>query len=126
MLIDDKLTLLDKLKTEIIDLRNRIQVLESEIAVEICPIKVGDTVTINDNEKTFQGIVEEVGTLYSPYDIIEPTIGNRPTWRATGRRINKGTGKVGKWNFELTGNRWSLQDGVWVKKKGQFSELFNT
>lgn len=126
MLIDDKLTLLDKLKTEIIDLRNRIQVLESEIAVEICPIKVGDTVTINDNEKTFQGIVEEVGTLYSPYDIIEPTIGNRPTWQATGRRINKGTGKVGKWNFELTGNRWSLQDGVWVKKKGQFSELFNT
>lgn len=120
MLLDDKLTLLDKLKTEIIDLRNRIQDLESDIAVEICPVKVGDKVTINDNDKTFQGIIEEVGTLYSPYDIIEPTIGNRPTWRATGHRINKGTGMVGKWTFELTGNRWSDQNGVWVMKQGPF------
>lgn len=127
MTLEDKLELLDKLKTEIIDLRERIQNLEGEIAVEMCPIKVGDTITIDDFGKTYQGIVEEVGTLYSPYDWIEPTIGNRPTWRARGPRINKGSGEAGKWSFELTGNRATLENGVWVMKKGKkFDDIFNT
>jgi hypothetical protein len=127
MTLEDKLELLDKLKTEIIDLRERIQNLESEIAVEMCPIKVGDTITIDDFGKSYQGIVEEVGTLYSPYDWIEPTIGNRPTWRARGPRVNKGSGEAGKWSFELTGNRATFENGVWVMKKGKkLDDIFNT
>ena len=127
MSLEHKLELLDKLKTEIIDLRERIQNLESKIGIEICPRKVGDTISINDFGKTYQGIVKEVDTLYSPYDLIEPTIGNQPTWRARGPRVNKGSGKVGKWNFELTGNRSTLQNGVWViKKSGKFGDFFNT
>jgi len=127
MSLEEKLELLDKLKREIIDLRDRIQNLESEIAVEMCPIKVGDTITIDDLGKTYQGIVEEVGTLYSPYDWIEPTIGNRPTWRARGPRVNKGNGEAGKWSFELTGNRATCENGVWVMKKGKkLDDIFNT
>lgn len=127
MSLEDKLKRLDELKTEIIDLRQTIENLESEIAAEMCPIKVGDTITIDDAGKTYQGIVEEVGTLYSPYDWIEPTIGNRPTWRARGPRINKGSGDAGKWSFELTGNRVTFENGVWVMKKGRkFDNIFNT
>ena len=127
MSLENKLELLDTLKKEIIDLRERIQNLESEIAVEMCPIKVGDTISINDCGKTYQGIVEEVGTLYSPYDWIEPTIGNRPTWRARGPRINKGSGEAGNWSFELTGNRSTFENGVWVMKRGKkFDDIFNT
>jgi hypothetical protein len=127
MLLDDKLKRLDQLKAEIIDLRQNIQNLESEIAAEMCPIKVGDTITIGDAGKTYQGIVKEVGTLYSPYDCIEPTIGNRPTWRARGPRINKGSGKAAKWSFELTGNRATYENGVWVMKNGRtLDDIFNT
>lgn len=127
MSLEEKLKLLDKLKIEIINLRESIQNLESEIAVEICPIKVGETITVDDGGKTYQGGVEEVGTLYSPYDWIEPTIGNRPTWRVRGPRINKGSGEAGKWSFELTGNRANLENGVWVMKKAnKLDDLFNT
>jgi hypothetical protein len=123
--LDEKLELLDKLKTEIIDLRERIQNLEGEIAVEMCPIKIGDTITIDDHGKTYDGVVEEIGTLYSPYDAINPTIGNRPTWRVGGARVNKGSGEPGKWGFNFTGNRASLENGVWVLKGGSIEDVLN-
>lgn len=126
MTLNEKLTILDDLKAEIIALRGRIQDLETDIAIEICPISVGETITINDGNKEYQGIVEEVDTLYSPYDFIEPTIGNRPTWRAKGPRINKGNGEPGKWSFELTGNRACLKDDVWVMERGRsLNDFFN-
>jgi hypothetical protein len=126
MSLDRKLELLDKLKEDIKELRTRIQNLESEIAVEICPIKVGQTITIDEAGRRYQGIVKEVDTLYSPYDLIEPTIGKQPTWRARGPRVNKGSGEAGKWSFELTGNGATCENGVWVMKKAQtLDDIFN-
>lgn len=125
MTLDEKLELLDKLKTDIIVLRERIQNLEGEIAVEICPIKIGDMITISDNGKTYDGVVEEISAHSAPYDAINPTVGNRPTWRVSGPRINKGSGEPGKWNFAFGGNRASLINGVWVLKGGSLEEAFN-
>ena len=123
--LEDKLEQLDKLKTEIIDLRERIQNLEGEVAVEMCPIKMGETITINDDGKTYQGVVEEIGTLYSPYDLTDPTLGAKPTWRVRGPRINKGSGTAGKWSFEFTGRQGSLENGGWVVKKPTVYDLLN-
>ncbi|GEM_PF-4516898 len=46
-MLNEKLKLLRQLKIEIIELRERMQKLEAEIAVEMCPIKFGDTITID-------------------------------------------------------------------------------
>lgn len=78
-------------------------------------------------ERPNQGRVEEVGTLYSPYDWIEPTIGNRRRGGFGEGRINKGSGEVGKWSFEFTSNRANLENGVWVMKRAnKLDDLFNT
>ena len=125
-MLNEKLKLLCQLKTEIIELRERIQKLEAEIAVEMCPIKIGDTITIDDDGKIFLGIVKEIDTLYSPYDVVNPTLEHVPTWRVRGSRINKGTGQPGKRNFELLGNRAELENGVWVIKVNLPEFMFNT
>jgi hypothetical protein len=125
-MLNKKLKLLSQLKTDIIELRERIQKLEGEIAVEMCPIKIEDAITINDDGKIYRGIVKEVGTLYSPYDLVNPTVDNVPTWRVRGVRINKGSGEPGKRNFELLGNRAELLNGVWFIKVNLPEFFFNT
>lgn len=125
-MLNEKLKLLRQLKIEIIELRERMQKLEAEIAVEMCPIKFGDTITIDDDGKIFRGIVKEIDTFYSPYDLVNPTLEHVPTWRVRGLRINKGTGEPGKRNFELKGNRAEFENGVWVIKVNLPEFLINT
>lgn len=77
-MLNEKLKRLRQLKIQIIELRERIQKLEAEIAVEMCPIRIGDTIAIDDIGKIYRGIAKEIDTLYSPYDVVNPTLGHIP------------------------------------------------
>ena len=78
--LEENLADLDKLKNDFIALRDRINKLEHDIATEMCPLTVGDTISVSEGGKDYSGVVEEVRALYAPYDFTNPTIGNKPTW----------------------------------------------
>jgi hypothetical protein len=106
------LTDLDDAKRRFLAAKSDMDRLRQQIAEDICPLSVGDKITVTDGSRTFEAEVEKIRPNIALMDHIEPELGVAPGWAVDCRRINKGTGLPGKWGCCVT-DEAKLQDGAW-------------
>lgn len=106
--------LLSEAKQRFLDAQQDVDILRQKIAVAQCPIQIGDTVTIVDGGKTYEGVVEHVGPAMSAEELLGPVVGAPTLWAASGHRVNKTTGQIGKWSFAIVSDSAEFLDGKWV------------
>ncbi|HVZ18058.1 MAG TPA: hypothetical protein VG897_13130 [Terriglobales bacterium] len=87
---------LDDAKRRFLQAEQEIHDIHNSIARAACPLKVDDTVTIVKNGKEYQGIVNYIGAALTSSELLTPIIGAETGWVASGRRIKKTTGELGK------------------------------
>ncbi len=117
MTIEELKLKLDDAKHRFLIAREEIESLRQDIAESLCPLKVGDTVSIVDNGKEYDGVVEYINPATPPCEFLNPVAGVDTGWVVGGHRINKGTGEVGKWFFGINSLESKLVNGQWVLKK---------
>ena len=108
---------LDDAKRRFLEAKQEIEALRAAIAVTICPLKIGETVTIVAGGKEYQGVVEYINAANSPEELLDPVIGAEPGWAASGPRINKTTGKTGQWSFGINSFDARLVGGRWIVRE---------
>lgn len=106
--------LLSEAKQRFLDAQQDVETLRQKIAVAQCPLQIGDTVMIVDGGKTYEGVVEHVGHAMSAAELLGPVVGAPTLWAASGHRVNKTTGQIGKWSFTIVSDSAEFLDGKWV------------
>ncbi|ODP36781.1 hypothetical protein [Sphingomonas turrisvirgatae] len=106
--------LLSEAKQRFLDAQQDVETLRQKIAVAQCPLQIGDTVMIVDGGKTYEGVVEHVGHAMSAAELLGPVVGAPTLWAASGHRVNKTTGQIGKWSFAIVSDSAEFLDGKWV------------
>ena len=92
---------LDSFKQQYTNITESIKRKEQEIADVLCPLKIGDKVTVIKDSKIIEGIVEEIHCCYkNPIDAFSFSIGTKPTWSVQGAKINKTSATPGKHSFD--------------------------
>lgn len=112
--IDELKAELDREKVNFNNAKSRIEELRLEIARRICPLKVGETVKYVKGGKEYQGIVKNIHYAVETMDALFPELGSETGWSVSGPRINKTTGKAGKFSFSISSLSHELRSGVWV------------
>jgi hypothetical protein len=82
-----------------------IENLERELAIELCPYKIGDRIKYRRDYKSgpkdFEGIIDHIFAQYNnPAECFIPQVGKYPTWAVSGKKINVG-GEIGKHGFVI-------------------------
>ena len=103
---------LDDAKRRFLLVKDEIDTLRLKIALAACPLQLGERVTVKNSEAVFDGVVDTISPSLVIADLIEPVVGAPTGWAASGKRINKTTGEVGKWSFSVSSGA-ELRDGVW-------------
>lgn len=105
---------LDDAKRRFLGAQAEIATLRQQIAAAACPLSVGDQVTVVDRGKTYDGVVEDIHYALTAEELLDPAVGAPTLWAASGHRVNKSTGAVGKWSFAIVSDSATLEDGKWV------------
>lgn len=112
------LELLDDARRRFIDAKNELEEIRNRIARNDCPLNIGERVTVVDGSSHYDGVVDHIGAILSPEEFVRPVIGMPVRWAASGRRIKKTTGQLGKWTFAIPSDA-DLINGIWhLRKKG--------
>jgi hypothetical protein len=93
---------LDAAKQKFLEAKEEIEQLREAIAAATCSLTVGETITVIDEGKEYQGIIEHVGPALPREELLGPVVGAPAGWAASGHRINKTTGLVGQWSFGIS------------------------
>lgn len=105
---------LDDAKWRFLAAQAEIAALRQQIAAAACPLSVGDQVTVVDRGKIYDGVVEDIHYALTAEELLYPAVGAPTLWAASGHRVNKTTGVVGKWSFAIVSDSAKLEDGKWV------------
>lgn len=105
---------LDDAKRRFLAAQAEIATLRQQIAAAACPLSVGDQVTVVDRGKTYDGVVEDIHYALTAEELLDPAVGAPTLWAASGHRVNKTAGEVGKWSFAIVSDSAMLEDGKWV------------
>ena len=117
---------LDKLKSNTTFSNVKIQKVEQKYAEKLCPLKIGNTITVRHN-KEFNGIVDAIHPFYlNPVDTILPQIGKYPSWSVSGKRIKKSTQKTGKWTFKVNPEAYHFDENTKTFEPKTLDEIINT
>jgi hypothetical protein len=90
-----------------------VERLRNQIAIANCPLSVGGTVPLTKDGKDFDGIVD---MIRAKPDWAEAHSGQAVEWIPSGNRINKTTGEVGEWGFEISSDGSTQDRGRWRVK----------
>lgn len=106
--------------------KNKIENLRLKIALELCPIKIGERVKYVKNGKKYEGIVEYIHYATDLMDSLNPKPGTLTGWSAGGHRINKTTNEVGKIEFSIVSFDATLKADIWEVTEKTIEQLFGT
>ena len=113
--VDRKRAQLDDAKRRYLQAKEDMEELREKIALEICPVKIGETLTIVDGSKEYRGVVEGIGSLRAREELLQPVVGAETGWAAWGHRIKKTTDEKSKWTFGINNFDWHYENKRWVK-----------
>jgi hypothetical protein len=108
---------LDDAKRRFLEAKKEIDALREAIAASTCPLKIGDTITVVEDGKEYQGVIEHIHAANRWEELLDPVVGAEPGWAVGGARINKTTGKTGHWSFGINSFDARLVGGKWLVTK---------
>lgn len=111
---------LDDAKRRFIEAKREIEELRVKIAHEECPVHKGDIVQVSDDGREFSFVVELV-TYHLNMDamtgeLFDPVVGAETGWVASGPKIRKSDGKLGKHRYGINGAEFSFENDRWVSR----------
>jgi hypothetical protein len=112
---------LDDARRRFLEAQADIERLSTEIAQDLCPLHIGDMVTVLDGSREYKGTVGYV-THVSQRAWEGPVVGKEVGWSVGGKRINKGNQAESKHSFHFTSFNATFQNGNWVLKAGGIEE----
>jgi hypothetical protein len=122
MNLEEKKKKLDDAKAAFLEAEKEIEELRSAIATEICPIKIGDTVTVVDEGKEYTGVVDYIGAGLTYEEMLKPVVGAVTGWSVGGKRMKKTTKTLGTWSFGFSSLDAKLENGKWIVKRKTLEE----
>jgi hypothetical protein len=105
---------LDAAKRRFLDAKDEIEKLRLEIALKECPLKLGDRISIIDNGKEYEGVVERIDGACDDTELLDPVVGATTGWAVSGNRIKKTDGGPSSWSFGFTSFNASFHAGKWI------------
>ena len=116
MSVDNWQAELDDAKARFLKAEAEIKDLRQRIADVLCPLHIGGNVTVEEEGKVFEGVVEYIHFATKQEELLGPVVGAETGWSVGGRRFNKTTGQVGKWTFGINSFDYKPQNGRWVRQ----------
>lgn len=110
----DEIKQLDDAKRRYLDAKKEVETLRLAIALRLCPLKVGDSIKVEEGGNEYEGIVESVHFALSDGEFFDPVVGATPGWTVSGHRIKKTDGTLSSWSFGFSNFNSSLNNGRWI------------
>ena len=120
----DKIEQLDAAKRRFLDAKQEIDTLRQAIAEAICPLKIGERITVEEDGKQYDGVIDTISPDLTADEMLEPVVGAATGWCVSGKRIKKTDGTVSKWSFGVPSSYSKLEAGKWVIKIPSLAERF--
>jgi hypothetical protein len=116
---------LDDSKRRYLEAKQEIERLRMAIASETCPLQIGETITVVEDGKEYQGTIEHIGYANGREELLGPVVGAETGWAASGSRLGKSSGKPVQWSFGINSLEAELVGGKWVITKQSLDDILN-
>jgi hypothetical protein len=113
---------LDDAKRRFLAAKKEIDELRQAIAVATCPIKIEDRISVEEDGKEYDGVVDDIGPALTNREIIEPIVGAPTGWVVSGKKIKKTDGEISTWGFGFSSFHSTFEGGKWVVKNPTLEE----
>ena len=105
--------------------QKKISEIRQNIAEQRCPLNLGDTISYIKNNKSYQGIVENIVPIVKNPEYTGPIEGNEVGWGICGARVLKSTQKPGKISFGINEFTHFIKDEMWQEEELTDEERLN-
>lgn len=97
-----------------VEAQAEIERLRDLIGMQTCPLKPGDIISISDNGRNYEGIVEMVGGVFVLNDVLQPNPDAQVLWAVKGHHLRKSDRNLSKWSFGFDKGNAIHRGGTWI------------
>ena len=94
---------LDDAKKRFLAAKDEIEELRLKIATALCPLKVGDHVSVIEQTRGYEGIVDRIDYCTEASEMLGPIVGSPTSWSVGGLKKSKNSDDLTTRQFSLCG-----------------------